>query len=55
MSSRYAEAHKEENLAGPGDARPTALKIIQDENLVGKMTDKVFLVTGCSAGIGPET
>ncbi|KAH7306086.1 short-chain dehydrogenase/reductase-like protein [Rhexocercosporidium sp. MPI-PUGE-AT-0058] len=38
-----------------GDARPTALQIIQDEGLEGKMIDKVFLVTGTSAGIGPDT
>ncbi len=55
MPSKYAEVHKPENLAGPGDARPTALQIIEDEGLVNKMTDKVFLVTGASAGIGIET
>ena len=51
--SRYAKAHAE--LAGPGDARPTALQIIQDEGREGNMEDKVFLVTGASAGIGVET
>ncbi len=55
MPNKYAEVHKKENLAGPGDARPTALQIIKDEDLIGKMSDKVFLVTGASAGIGPET
>ncbi|PVH98912.1 NAD(P)-binding protein [Periconia macrospinosa] len=53
--SRYAESHKSSNLAGPGDARPTALQIIRDENLVGKLNDKIFLVTGVSSGIGIET
>lgn len=53
--SRYAESHRSSNLAGPGDARPTALQIIRDENLVGKLSDKVFLVTGVSSGIGIET
>ncbi|KAF9691044.1 hypothetical protein EKO04_011056 [Ascochyta lentis] len=53
--SRYAEAHKISSLHGPGDARPTALQIIQDEGLVGKLTDKVFLITGVSSGIGIET
>jgi len=53
--SRYAEAYKRTNLAGPGDARPTALQIIRDENLEGKLTDKIFLVTGVSSGIGIET
>jgi hypothetical protein len=52
-SGRYAAAHA--NLNGPGDARPTALQIIKDEGLEGNFPDKVFLVTGCSSGIGPET
>ncbi|KAI1299560.1 short chain dehydrogenase [Xylaria venustula] len=51
--SRYADAHK--NLTGPGDARPTALQIIKDEGLEGKLKDKVFLITGASSGIGVET
>ena len=55
MPGKYSEAHKPENLNGAGDARPTALQIIQDEGLDGKMTDKVFIVTGASAGIGVET
>jgi hypothetical protein len=49
----YAAAH--ENPQGEGDARPTALQIIHDEGLVNKLTDKVFLVTGTSSGIGVET
>lgn len=53
--SRYAEAHKVANLNGPGDARPTALQVVQDEGLVGKLSDKVFLITGVSSGIGIET
>ncbi|MCJ1269400.1 hypothetical protein MMC22_009292 [Lobaria immixta] len=53
MSSRYAEAHK--SLRGPGDSRPTALDIVRDEGLEGKLQDKVFLITGCSSGIGIET
>jgi NAD(P)-dependent dehydrogenase (short-subunit alcohol dehydrogenase family) len=53
--SRYAEVHKPANLRGPGDARPTALQIIDDEGLRGKLSDKVFLVTGVSSGIGIET
>lgn len=51
--SRYAEAHK--NSKGPGDDRPTALQIVEDEGLTSKLTDKVFLVTGVSSGIGVET
>lgn len=49
----YAAAH--ESPQGEGDARPTAMQIIQDEGLVNKMTDKVMLVTGSSSGLGLET
>lgn len=31
--TRYADVHKE--LKGAGDARPTALQIVQDNNLEG--------------------
>jgi hypothetical protein len=31
--TRYAAAH--ENLNGPGDARPTAIQIIKDDDLEG--------------------
>lgn len=55
MTSRYAEAHKVASRRGPGDARPTALQIIEDNGRKETMTDKVFLVTGASSGIGPET
>ena len=51
--SRYAKTF--ENAQGPGDARPTALDIVKDEGLEGKLTDKVMLITGCSSGIGIET
>ena len=53
MPSRYSSAHEKTN--GPGDARPTALHIVKDEGLEGKLTDKVVLITGCSSGIGIET
>lgn len=53
--SRYAESYKRDNLAGPGDARPSALQIINDEDLINKLTDKTFVVTGVSSGIGIET
>lgn len=53
--SRYAESYKRENLAGAGDARPTALQIIEDEGLIGKLNDKIILITGVSSGIGIET
>ncbi|KAI4235275.1 MAG: hypothetical protein LQ349_003273 [Xanthoria aureola] len=53
MNSRYAAAHK--NPGGPDDSRPTALDIVKDEALEGKLSDKVVLITGCSSGIGIET
>jgi NAD(P)-dependent dehydrogenase (short-subunit alcohol dehydrogenase family) len=47
----YAESHKESN--GPGDARPTALQVVEDCGV--KLTGKTVVITGCSAGIGIET
>lgn len=52
-ANRYTEVHK--NSKGAGDARPTALQIVNDEGFTGKLTDKVFVVTGVSSGIGIET
>lgn len=52
-ANRYTAVHKD--TKGPGDARPTALQIVEDEGWTGKLTDKVFVVTGVSAGIGVET
>ena len=46
--SRYAAAHADPQ--GPGDARPTALTIVKDEGLVGKLAGKTFLITGASSG-----
>ncbi|KAL1797071.1 hypothetical protein ACET3X_005611 [Alternaria dauci] len=51
--SRYAEAFA--NPSGPGDARPTALQIIKDEGVEGKLVGKVIMITGTSSGIGIET
>ncbi|EFQ33923.1 short chain dehydrogenase [Colletotrichum graminicola] len=51
--SRYAAAHA--NPQGPGDARPTALQVVEDEGLVGKLAGTVVLITGANAGIGLET
>ena len=53
MTYRYVESFK--SPQGPGDSRPTALDVVKDEGLEGKLTDKVFLITGCSSGIGVET
>ncbi|OHE92533.1 short-chain dehydrogenase [Colletotrichum orchidophilum] len=50
----YAEQHK--TTSGPNDSRPSAIQIIKDQDLVGKWTGKVVIVTGCSpGGLGPET
>ncbi|RAK97527.1 short-chain dehydrogenase/reductase [Aspergillus ibericus CBS 121593] len=51
--SRYTAAHA--NPHGPGDSRPTALQIVQDSNMEGKLVGKVAVVTGVSSGIGVET
>jgi NAD(P)-dependent dehydrogenase (short-subunit alcohol dehydrogenase family) len=52
-ANKYAVAH--ENPQGPGDARPTAMDIIKDENIEGKLAGKTILITGASAGLGVET
>ncbi|KAK5137117.1 hypothetical protein LTR08_001126 [Meristemomyces frigidus] len=52
MATSYADAHS--SPQGPGDARPTALQIILDNNLVGKLTDQTILVTGGTDGLGLE-
>ena len=53
MPGRYAEAHA--SPKGADDARPTGLNIIKDNDLEGKLSDKVVLITGCSSGLGVET
>jgi NAD(P)-dependent dehydrogenase (short-subunit alcohol dehydrogenase family) len=53
--SRYDSAHLTSNLKGPSDARPTAIQIVKDEGLEGKLSGKVILITGCSSGLGIET
>lgn len=53
MTSPYAAAYADPQ--GPGDSRPTALQIIHDNNMQGKLSGKVILVTGVSSGIGIET
>ena len=52
-TSKYYAAHAVPR--GANDARPTALRIINDENLEGKWADKTILVTGGSAFVGAET
>jgi NAD(P)-dependent dehydrogenase (short-subunit alcohol dehydrogenase family) len=51
--SPYAAAHLDPQ--GAGDARPTALQIIQDEGLKGKLAGKIIVITGATSGIGVET
>ena len=51
--SKYVEAHT--HPKGPGDARPTALEIVKDEELEDKLSGKVVFITGTSSGIGIET
>lgn len=58
LKGRYADRYRWEVLTEAkdgSDSRPTAQSIIDDEGLRGKMTDKVFLVTGCSSGAGVAT
>lgn len=51
--SLYAAAHA--HPQGAGDARPTALQIIRDQSLEGKLAGKVMVITGATSGIGIET
>ncbi len=50
LMSKYAKVH--ESLNGPGDSRPTAMEIMEDEKMLGKLGGKVCIVTGGSSGIG---
>ncbi|CRG83324.1 hypothetical protein PISL3812_00675 [Talaromyces islandicus] len=50
--SRYDEAHVDPQ--GPGDKRPTALNIINDNSLEGALTGKTAVITGVSSGLGVE-
>jgi hypothetical protein len=51
--SIYAATHA--NPQGAGDARPTALQIIRDEPLEGKLIGKVMVKTYATSRIGVET
>ncbi|KXJ90805.1 hypothetical protein Micbo1qcDRAFT_195681 [Microdochium bolleyi] len=61
LTGRYAAGNRWEVIRGPGDARPTALQIIEDEGLLlldenkkSCLADKVIFVTGASSGMGPH-
>ncbi|KAL4866013.1 hypothetical protein BDV12DRAFT_210736 [Aspergillus spectabilis] len=49
----YTAAHF--HPQGPGDARPTALDIIHDQNLTNTLQGKTIVITGATSGIGLET
>jgi NAD(P)-dependent dehydrogenase (short-subunit alcohol dehydrogenase family) len=51
--SRYASVYA--NPQGPGDARPTAWQIIEDHGVKDRLTGKVAVITGGTAGLGLET
>jgi NAD(P)-dependent dehydrogenase (short-subunit alcohol dehydrogenase family) len=53
MTTQYESGHQ--SPKGPGDGRPTAHQIIENDQLQGKWSDKTILITGCSSGIGIET
>lgn len=53
LSALYANDHRTPN--GPGNARPTALKIIRDQGFDSGLLGKVFFVAGCTSDIGIET
>lgn len=56
MHGKYSHLHKPDMVAGPGDARPTGLQVLEDENRFdGSFLDKVVVITGCSSGIGVPT
>ncbi|KAI9351751.1 short-chain dehydrogenase [Zopfochytrium polystomum] len=49
----YAASHV--SPSGPGDARPTALKVVEDQHLSDALRHKTILLTGFSTGIGLAT
>ena len=52
ITSRYVSAHI--SPKGPGDSRPTALQVVQDEGLIDGLVGKTALVTGANDTTGLE-
>ncbi|RFU25547.1 hypothetical protein B7463_g10790, partial [Scytalidium lignicola] len=52
LESQYAEAYT--YAVSLRDNKPTVMQIVEDEGLKGKLTRKVFFITGCSSGSGVE-
>ena len=50
VMGRYTDVHARPK--GPGDARPSALQIVNDESMGGQLKGKVVLITGAASGIG---
>lgn len=46
-----------DRFAADGSSKncPTALEVVKDADVIGKLSDKVMIITGCTAGIGIET
>lgn len=53
MPNHYTTTHK--SPGGPGDSRPTAQQIIQDESLINALRGLSVVVTGASSGVGIPT
>lgn len=49
----YFGVHEKTN--GPGDARPTAIQVVKDCDMMGKLAGRNILITGCTSGLGIET
>jgi len=53
--SFHPYTHLYSEPSGPGDRRPTALQVVQDNGVLGQWAGRVALVTGATSGIGIET
>lgn len=56
MSDQFAPyADLFANPRGPGDVRPTALKVVEDSGHISNWAGRAILITGATSGIGLET